>query len=195
MKEFIFKYRGWLFIPSALLMFYLAKPNTLSLVIGFLLAFGVGEAIRIWAVGFSGVTTRKSELDAPQLVTAGPYALVRNPLYIGNLISWIGFCIASSGNADQLSRFLIFASLIISYGIIYGSIIPLEEEFLAKEFGESFQNYLSNVPRMIPNFKPYKQQAGKWEPEVILKAESQTIIMLLLVAGALVLKYLQIISF
>ena len=192
MKNFIFKYRGWLFVPSAILMLYLAKPTPLSLAIGFLVAL-IGEGIRVWAVGFSGVTTRKSELEAPLLVTAGPYALVRNPLYVGNLITWLGFCIVSAGAAPLWAKIVIFLSVIISYAIIYGNIIPLEEEFLEKEFGEPFREYLKNVPRMLPQMKPYQKQNGTWDPGVILKAESQTIIMLVILAGIMILKFIKVI--
>lgn len=192
MKEFIFRFRGWLFIPSALLMLYLAKPTPLSLAIGFLIAL-MGESIRIWAVGFSGVTTRKSELEAPLLVTAGPYAMVRNPLYVGNLITWVGFSIAAAGAAALWAQIVIIGSVILSYAIIYGNIIPLEEQFLEKQFGEPFREYLKHVPRMLPQLKPYEKQNGKWDPGVILKAESQTIIMLLILGAVLVLKYVKVI--
>lgn len=195
MRDFIFRYRGWLFIPAALLMLYLAKPTMLSLAVGFAIVFLGGEAIRIWAVGYSGVTTRKSELDAPQLVTAGPYGLVRNPLYLGNLISWLGFCAAASGGANLVERIVIFGATIISYLIIYGNIIPHEEQFLAGQYGEQFQDYLKKVPCFLPNFKAYDNPQGKWKPSVILTAESQTIIMLLAVAAVMVLKFLKILPF
>ena len=192
MKEFIFKFRGWLFVPSALLMLYLAKPTPVSLIIGFLIALA-GESIRIWAVGFSGVTTRKSELEAPLLVTAGPYAMVRNPLYVGNLITWLGFSIAAAGAAPLWAKIVIIGSMILSYAIIYGNIIPLEEQFLEKQFGEPFREYLKNVPQMLPQMKPYDKQNGTWDPGVILKAESQTIIMLLISGAILVLKFTKVI--
>lgn len=192
MKEFIFKFRGWLFVPSALLMLYLAKPTPLSLAIGFLIAMA-GESIRIWAVGFSGVTTRKSELEAPLLVTAGPYAMVRNPLYVGNLITWVGFSIAAAGAAPLWAKVVIIGSMILSYAIIYGNIIPLEEQFLEKQFGEPFREYLKHVPQMWPQMKPYDKQNGKWDSGVILKAESQTIIMLLISGAILVLKFIKVI--
>lgn len=192
MKEFIFRFRGWLFIPSALLMLYLAHPTPLSLAIGLIIALA-GEGIRIWAVGYSGVTTRKSELEAPVLVTAGPYALVRNPLYVGNLITWVGFSIAAAGAAPLWAKIVIIGSVILSYAIIYGNIIPLEEQFLEKEFGEPFREYLKHVPQMLPQMKPYDKQNGKWDPGVILKAESQTIIMLVILAGVLFLKFINVI--
>ena len=51
----------------------------------------------MWAVGYSGVTTRGDTVTAPALVTAGPYAYVRNPLYVGNFLTAAGFAIAFTG--------------------------------------------------------------------------------------------------
>lgn len=194
MKNFIFKYRGWLFIPAAIIMLILARPTISSLIVGLIVSFIIGEGIRIWAVGYSGVTTRRSELEAPKLITAGPYALVRNPLYVGNLISWLGFCIAASGAAPIMAKVLIFLSVLVSYAIIYGNIIPLEEEFLEKEFGETFIEYKKHVPRVFPRLKLYEKQSGKWDPGVIISAESHTIIMLIVVSIILVVKYMYLIN-
>src|SRR5579872_4909406 len=83
-RAFVFKNRGALLVIPALILAVFGKPNTDSILAGLPTAFA-GEAIRCWAVGYSGTTTRADQVTAPQLVTAGPYAYVRNPLYIGNL--------------------------------------------------------------------------------------------------------------
>ena len=146
MRDFIFKYRGWLFIPAALVMLYLAKPTLISLIIGLGISFLVGEGIRVWAVGFTGVTTRDDKVVAPMLITAGPYSHLRNPLYLGNLLSWLGFAVASAGATPIWATAVIFASVVISYAIIYGAIIPHEEAYLSKTFGEPFDEYVKKVP-------------------------------------------------
>jgi protein-S-isoprenylcysteine O-methyltransferase Ste14 len=188
MKNFIFKYRGALFIPAAAVMLILAKPTLFSLILGFFLVI-VGEWIRVWAVGFTGVTTRDDKVTAPRLITAGPYAHLRNPLYLGNLISWTGFSIASVGAASPWASAVIFVLTFASYAIIYGNIIPYEEEYLRKTFGEPFDEYCQSVPRLLPSMKPYTNQEGVYDPKVIFNAEVHTIIMLLAVTAVVVLKF------
>ena len=83
-------------MPVALALIIFGQPTELSASIGVAIAL-CGELLRIWAVGYSGDTTRADVVTAPELVTAGPYALVRNPLYLGNAIIAIGFTIAFSG--------------------------------------------------------------------------------------------------
>ncbi len=195
MRDFIFKYRGWLFIPAALIMLYLARPTLISLTIGLGISFLLGEGIRVWAVGFTGVTTRDDKVVAPMLITAGPYSHLRNPLYLGNLISWLGFAIASSGDVPLWASAVVFASVILSYAVIYGAIIPLEENYLRKTFGEPFDEYLQSVPRLLPSLKPYDKPQGVYDPSVILKAEMHTIIMLIVLAGLMVAKYAGVMKF
>ena len=77
------------------------KPSALSVTLGLPLAIA-GELVRCWAVGYSGVTTRGDAVSAPELVTAGPYAYVRNPLYAGNFLTAAGFAIAFTGRNSSL---------------------------------------------------------------------------------------------
>jgi len=185
----MFRYRGWLFLPAAIVILFLARPTVTSMAVGFAIAFLIGEGIRIWAVGFTGVTTRHSEVKAPRLITAGPYAYLRNPLYLGNLISWLGFCIAACGAAPMWATAAIFGSVIFTYSVVYGFVIAHEEEFLTGTFGEPFREYLKHVPAIIPRLKPYEKQNGTYDPKVILRAEIQTIIMLIIIVGLMVMKY------
>ena len=94
--EFVFANRGALLALPALALAALGRPSAFSIAIGLPLAF-LGEGIRCWAVGYSGVTTRGDAVTAPKLITAGPYAHVRNPLYIGNAVTGLGFALAFTG--------------------------------------------------------------------------------------------------
>jgi protein-S-isoprenylcysteine O-methyltransferase Ste14 len=190
MNSFIFKHRGELFIPSALIILFLGKPTLLSLITGFSVSFLIGEGIRIWSVGFSGRTTRSGQIEAPQLVTSGPYAHLRNPIYFGNFISWTGFCIASTGNTSLWRTLIIFGVTILSNVLIYGAIIPMEEQFLEMKFGETYRKYKQSVPSFFPAIKAYDNQEGLYDFSVIKTHEIESILMLFIVASIMVIKHL-----
>ena len=133
-QMWVFKNRGLLLVPVALILVLFGSPSLRSAVVGIAVA-GLGELIRIWAVGYSGVTTRSDVVTAPKLVTAGPYAFVRNPLYVGNAIIALGFWLAFSGNVPITTSLVMFAVVAVLIVSVYATIIPLEESYLAQTFG------------------------------------------------------------
>src|SRR3954449_9027637 len=64
---------------------YRALGRTASLALVLL-----GLALRAWASASVGHHSRSGEIEAPRLVTSGPYALVRNPIYLGSFILGLG---------------------------------------------------------------------------------------------------------
>lgn len=170
---FIFAQRGALLAIPAALLVATGKPSALSIALGLPLAFA-GEAIRAWAVGYSGVTTRSNAVEAPALVTAGPYAYVRNPLYAGNFVTAAGFALAFTGaNSWPAKAALVAGSLGVMLGV-YAVIVPHEEAFLRETFGAAFDDYVCRVPRVFPALEPAAEQSGSYDPSVIGKAESRT---------------------
>jgi protein-S-isoprenylcysteine O-methyltransferase Ste14 len=172
---FVFGRRGTLLALPAAALAVLGKPSAFSIAAGLPLAFA-GEAIRAWAVGYSGVTTRSDALEAPALVTAGPYAYVRNPLYVGNFVTAAGFAIAFTGANKPLVRLAIVGSSLAVMLGVYSVIVPHEEEFLRTTFGPAFEEYAASVPRIFPALEPAARQSGSYDPSVIGKAESRTFI-------------------
>ena len=152
-RDAVFANRGTLLALSAATLVLFGKPNAKSVATGIPLAFP-GEALRCWAVGYSGVTTRSDRVTAPALVTAGPYAYVRNPLYVGNFITALGFTIAFTGELAPIQT--------ISFGRVRtgrdaGGLRhdrPARRVVLGKTFGASFDEYVERVPRLVPRATP-----------------------------------------
>jgi protein-S-isoprenylcysteine O-methyltransferase Ste14 len=184
-----FKNRGLLLVPVALALVIFGVPSVRSAIVGLIVA-AVGELIRIWAVGYSGVTTRSKQVTAPQLVTAGPYAWVRNPLYAGNTIIALGFWLAFSGDVSMGTSLALFASIAILVIGVYAAIIPLEESYLAHAFGDEYEIYRRAVPRIVPLAAPLpkEERRGTWRGAVIARAEIITLVYFLIMIGAVVYK-------
>src|SRR5437879_4572361 len=121
---------GFLF---ALLYFWLARPTWRSLALGGIVLLP-GLLIRALASGH----VRKNEA----LATSGPYAYMRNPLYLGSLLIGIGFAVAAQS-------WWVAIVLVAMLFAIYIPVIRDEEMFLRQEFPE-FEEYAKRVPRMLP---------------------------------------------
>ena len=175
MRAFVFKNRGLLLsVPAALLAKY-GRPSAASIALGLPIAIA-GELLRCWAVGYSGETTRGDVVEAPELVTAGPYAYVRNPLYVGNFITAAGFAIAFTGKNGFMARTLLAGGSLAAMAAVYSAIAPHEEAFLRSQFGEAFDEYCERVPPVVPLLAPMEDGTGEWKPEVVRTAESKTFV-------------------
>jgi protein-S-isoprenylcysteine O-methyltransferase Ste14 len=190
LSSFIFGRRGTLLAVPAVVLAAFGKPSAFSIATGLPLAF-LGEAVRMWAVGYSGVTTRGDTVTAPALVTAGPYAHVRNPLYVGNFLTAAGFAIAFSGKNSAAARVALVAGSLGTMLAIYAVIVPHEEEYLRRTFGETFDDYTRRVPPVVPRLEPSEPQQGSYDPEVIGRAESRTFATFGAMLGVLALKALR----
>jgi len=189
LRAIVFKNRGALLAAPALLLVAFGKPSTASMLLGIPLALA-GELLRCWAVGYSGTTTRGSTVTAPALVTAGPYAYVRNPLYVGNFITALGFALAFTGRNEPFER---LGLIVVSLGTmlaVYSVIVPHEEEYLRATFGARYDEYAARVPRAFPLRAPAAPQQGTYDASVIASAESRTFVTFALVLAALGLKAL-----
>jgi protein-S-isoprenylcysteine O-methyltransferase Ste14 len=110
----------------------------------------LGEAIRIISVAYAGLETRATaDVGAPRLVTAGPYGLVRNPLYVGNILMYSG--IGVMGGVWWLP-----VLGVLWFGFQYWMIVEREQDFLRKEFGPEYDAYVAHVPAFIPRLTRWK---------------------------------------
>jgi len=191
LREFMFKWRGYLFIPFAMFVLFTAKPTIFSLIAGSAVAV-LGELLRIWGVGYAGSTTRRDKVIAPEIVTGGPFAHLKNPLYLGNFITAFGFCIMALGKSTASDSVFLFMLCIIYYAAIYNLIIPLEEAYLYRTFGDLYLRYSKLVPKIIPQIKPYNERNGRFEWREIINTEIHTIILFFAVFAVMIYKYIKL---
>jgi len=149
LKAFFFRWRGAIIAPLTLVLLVLARPTLESFLAGLVLTL-VGESLRLWALGYTGQPTRSQDLVAPELITAGPYSVVRNPLYLGNVLNALGVTVAAMGGHGPRDGLLIFLGAILSLVAVYGACIAVEEDFLAARFGPEYEDYRSRVPTLVP---------------------------------------------
>ena len=92
----LFQWRDFTPVPLILILLIISEPTAFSATLG-LFSMIFGELIRIYGVAFIGSVsrTRNTETTGRELITGGPFALVRNPLYVGNLFLATGFAIYS----------------------------------------------------------------------------------------------------
>ncbi len=104
----------------------------------------LGEWIRMWGVHHIGSVSRTRTERLGPLIDHGPFAMVRNPLYIGNILLWLGFSISA--------RLLWLAPIVFVLLMIeYHAIVRWEERLLESRMGDSYRHYLTRVPRWLPN--------------------------------------------
>lgn len=113
-----------------------------------LLVIGSGLGLRAWGTGSAGGHTRSATIEAFRLATGGPFAYLRNPIYVGSIGIGIGMSLLIG---DPLA-FLVTA---IVFVLLYLVIIPAEEEFLLGQFGDVYLRYQAAVPRLIPRLRPW----------------------------------------
>lgn len=98
--------------------------------------------------GTSGRNTKRQK--ATFLNTTGIYSVVRNPLYLGNAMVWLG----TSLLLEDAWLTTIFALGLLIY---YVFVVYAEEDFLAEQFGDKYALYALQTPALIPGL-------GRWTP-------------------------------
>ncbi|HEY3244303.1 MAG TPA: isoprenylcysteine carboxylmethyltransferase family protein [Phycisphaerae bacterium] len=151
---YIFERRGWigaLILFPAMLLAFLSRPRigensvseiALDALAWLLLACGGG--MRLWATMYIG--GRKGK----KLVTRGPYALCRHPLYVGSFLIILALMV--------LLKSLVFAGAVAVVLVAYTAfIIPSEEAYLRSIFGGEYAEYCRWAPSYLPNLRRWRR--------------------------------------
>jgi protein-S-isoprenylcysteine O-methyltransferase Ste14 len=105
---------------------------------------GAGLLFAVWArvyIGknWSGIVTIK---EGHELITTGPYALVRHPIYSGLLVAFVGSAVARAEWRGVLAVLIAFWAL--------WRKLRLEELWMHERFGQAYRSYSARVAALIP---------------------------------------------
>jgi protein-S-isoprenylcysteine O-methyltransferase Ste14 len=101
---------------------------------------GMAMAIVAWHSFVQAGTDVEPWKPSLRLVTEGIFAWMRNPMYVGLIRLLAGLAVALG--SDWALVLVLPAALILHFGVV-----KREERYLAAKFGESYQTYMSQVPR------------------------------------------------
>ncbi len=118
----------------------------------------IGFLIRLWSTKYIGRRTPSMKKKGKTLVNMGPYAIVRNPLYIGNILIATGLSV--------LSKLIWFTPFVMLYFFaLYHVVVLYEEKKLSERWEDEYLAYFNEVPRWIPklrNLHRFKANGFKW---------------------------------
>lgn len=129
------------------------RPGREEWIVGLAFA-GLGEALRIWAAGYL--------IKTKELITGGPYAHVRNPLYLGRLLILTGVAVAA-----RMPYHANLVVLALGYAVFFFYYLPrkerVEPQRLLELHGEPFREYFAAVPAIFPTPRAYAKRSGSWK--------------------------------
>ena len=169
-----FKYRGQIpvifFASAFILMHFFANsdhwfdPMRTFYAIGLVI---LGHLIRALSVGKRALHTsgrNRDEQVAESLNSTGIYSMVRHPLYLGNIITYLGWAVFTGID------WLVFVYLIL-FLCYYRLIIFAEEQFLTRQFGQKYLDWKKQTPLILPAIWKYKANAQKFSLKVVIENE------------------------
>src|SRR4029079_8901899 len=174
------RHRGWL--PLLFLGIPLVRPGSTSPFrweVGLAL-IAIGEAIRLAGVAAAGTVTRRRSRNVQRLVTYGIFAWVRNPLYNGNFLIWMGFVTISG-----VLWFLPIAILL--FAIQYTLIVRYEEGVLETIFGDEYLRYKARTSRWFPR-PPGTDEDGEHHWGEAWKSEISTFMQYVVITALFIAK-------
>ena len=144
----LFRQRTWLPLPLAAALILIpaqAAHSGAPFWIAGLALIAAGELLRLWSVHHIGAISRTRSDRLGPLIASGPFACVRNPLYIGNIALWAGFSVTAG---------LLWLAPVIVLLLAgeYHAIVRWEETLLETRLGDSYRQYAARVHRWRPSW-------------------------------------------
>jgi protein-S-isoprenylcysteine O-methyltransferase Ste14 len=133
-------------------------PALAHLFFGFAaLLVALGALIRTWGAAYlRSDIVHDSQLHSGVLVADGPYRYMRNPLYLGGILSTIGVALMASRIG--------FVFLVVALTLFFIRLTGREESELERQQGECYQEYCRRVPRFLPSLTS-RAPAGDTKPQ------------------------------
>lgn len=142
-----------------------------------LVLVAVGAALRVWAAGHLKKTK--------EVTTTGPYAYVKNPLYLGTFLIMVGFCFMAA-------NFWMLAAGTAIFLIYYAPFKKKREGGRLREhFGPAWDQYDAAVPDYLPRLTPYEGRGDRrWAADRFAEnSEGPTLVVVTLGVIILALKF------
>jgi len=153
--------RQGLAVILMLLFALTATPSPVLVAIGMPPAV-LGMLVRLYASGHI--------MKNQELARTGPYALVRHPLYTGNILLVVGFAVANA-TLWALPLALLF------FWFYYPTAIEYEDRKLHRIFGETWEEWANETPALLPNFRHADRvMQGSWSLASSLRHNGEIII-------------------
>jgi protein-S-isoprenylcysteine O-methyltransferase Ste14 len=130
-------------LPLPLLRERFAPPSATMFATGATIT-AVGLIFSVWARrhlgrNWSGTVTIKEDHE---LITTGPYGIVRHPIYTGLLVAFVGSAIAVGEWRGIVAVLLAFLSFLFK--------LRIEERWMRERFGDAYRAYCRRVPALVP---------------------------------------------
>lgn len=165
--------RQWFAVLFVLLVSVMGRPEQAMLYAGTAVA-AAGALVRLWA---SGHVMKNKEL-----ATDGPYAFVRHPLYVGNILLLLGYSMASS----LWWSYVLMIALLLFY---YPPTIAYEDNKLRNFFGEAWSEWSRTTHALIPTLPSRSGESNSnWSFKKSLMQNGEPVIIAYLI-GCMYLLY------
>lgn len=161
----------WLELSGELSRLMPLEAATIAVTVVALIFAAVGMILRVWGTAYIGSSVVKSStMHAREVVAAGPYRYVRNPLYLGSFLFAVSVTILMPPSGA------IFALIASTLQMI--RLILREEPYMEAQQGEAYLAYKSKVARLTPSLAPrVPESAAKPEWLQAIIAESFYVLM------------------